>query len=67
MHILSGPSPLIPQVIFNTLKIFVYGLAAPFLLIAVLAAFTCVLLDFAWFRTHEMLRGNPQPKALWEF
>jgi hypothetical protein len=67
MHVLSGPTHLFPQFIFTTLKVFAYGLAAPFLLVAVLAALTCVLLDFTWFRTHEMLLGNPQPKGLWEF
>ena len=49
------------------LKIFAYALAAPFLLIAFLAAFVCVLLDFAWFRTHDLFLGHPQPKGLWEF
>ena len=51
----------------SALKLFAYALAAPFLLVAVLAALTCVLLDFAWFRTHEMFHGAPEPKGLWEF
>jgi len=51
----------------SALKLFAYALAAPFLLVAVLAALLCVVLDFAWFRTHDMLLGNPQPKGLWEF
>ncbi len=67
MHVLNDPPPLTLQVIFKSLKIFAYALAAPFLLVAVLAALPCVLLDFAWFRTHEMFLGNPQPKGLWEF
>ena len=67
MHAFSGTPHLIPQFIFTTLKAFAYGLAAPFFLVAVLAALPCVVLDFAWFRTHQMLLGNPQPKAHWEF
>ena len=35
--------------------------------VAVLAALPCVLIDFAWFRAHEVLVGNPLPKRLWEF
>jgi hypothetical protein len=66
MHVLNGP-PLVLQTIVRTLRILAYGLAAPFLLIAFLAALSCVALDFAWFRTCEMLLGNPQPKGLWEF
>jgi hypothetical protein len=66
MHILIGPPHLLPQFIFTTLEVFAYGLAAPFFLVAVLSALLFVLLDFAWFRTHQMLLGNPQSKGLWE-
>ena len=63
-----GTSPdLTPQPLSAAIKMFAYFLAAPFFLVAVLAAFTCVLLDFAWFRTHALLEGHPQPKGLWEF
>jgi hypothetical protein len=67
MHSLSATQDLVSQPIFSALKMFAYALAAPFLLVAVLAAFTCVLLDFAWFRSHVLFLGNPQPKGLWEF
>lgn len=67
MRVLTGPQHFIPQFIFTALKIFAYGLAGPFVLVAFLAALSCVVLDFAWFRTHKMLLGDPQPKRLWEF
>ncbi len=67
MHVLTGPPHVLLQAIFNTLKIVLYGLIAPFVLVAMLAALMCVLLDFIWFRIHEMLLGNPAPKGLWEF
>jgi len=67
MYIPSGPLSLIPQVFFSALKGIAYTLAAPFLLIAVLAALVVVLLDFTLFRIRETLHGNPHPKALWEF
>jgi hypothetical protein len=67
MHVLSNTQHLIPPVIFDTLKLLAYGFASPFVLVAVLATLPWVLLDFAWFRTHEMLHGSPAPKGLWEF
>ncbi len=67
MHVLSGPPHLIPKFLFTTLKIFAYGLVAPFALVAVLAALSCVVLDFAWFRAHQMFLGSHHPKGLWEF
>jgi len=67
MHVLSSPLRLVPQSLVTTLKIIAYTLASPFLLVAVFSAFTCAVLDFAWFRIHHMLLGNPQPKRLWEF
>ena len=67
MHVLSKTPHVVPPVILNALKVVAYGLASPFLLLAVLATQPWVLLDFAWFRAHAMLRGNPQPKGLWEF
>ena len=67
MHVLSSSTPPFLQVLVTALKIFAYTLAAPFLLVAVLSAFACAMLDFAWFRTRHMLLGNPQPKRLWEF
>ena len=67
MRVLTGPPHLMAQSFFTVLKIFGYILAAPFLLVAILAAFAFTLVDFAWFRTHEMLLGDPQPKRLWEF
>jgi hypothetical protein len=67
MHRSNGPSDPIAQPIFTALKMFAYTLVAPFLLVAVLASLLCVVLDFAWFRTHEMFLGNPEPKGLWEF
>jgi len=67
MHVLTGPPHLVPQFVFTALKIFLFTLAAPFLLVAVVSAFACAVLDFTWFRTHQMLLGNPQPKRLWEF
>ena len=67
MHVLSSsPHPFL-QVLVTALKIFAYTLAAPFLLVAFLSSFACALLDFAWFRIHQMLLGHPQPKRLWEF
>ncbi len=67
MHVLSSTPHPFPQVLVTALKIFVYTLAAPFFLVAVLSAFACAVLDFAWFRAHHLLLGNPQPKRLWEF
>jgi hypothetical protein len=67
MQVLTGPPHLIPQFLVTAFKSVAYGLATPFLLVAVLAALPCVLIDFAWFRAHEVLVGNPLPKRLWEF
>ena len=67
MHTLSPPPDFTFRRISSAFKLFAYALAAPFFLVAFLAALVCVLLDFAWFRTHDMFRGNPQPKGLWEF
>ena len=67
MHVLgSSPHPFL-QVLVTTLKIFAYTFAAPFVVVAVLAGFTFAVLDFAWFRVHHLLLGNPQPKRLWAF
>lgn len=67
MHTLSAPPNLIPRILFDSLKLFVCGLVAPFVLIAALAALSLVVLDFIWFRIHETMMGNPAPKGIWEF
>jgi hypothetical protein len=67
MHVLSGPLHLFQKFASTALKLLAYGLATPILLVAVLVTLPYVLLDFTWFRTREMLLGNPQPKRLWEF
>ncbi len=67
MYILDGPISPIFQSSFAPFKVLAYIVFAPFLLIAVLGALACVLVDFATFRTREMLLGHPQPKGLWEF
>ncbi len=67
MHVLTGPPHLIPRLLFGTVKTFAFGLVAPFLLVAFLATLPCVVLDFAWFRAHQIFLGNPHPKGLWEF
>jgi cytochrome c biogenesis protein CcdA len=43
------------------------GIAAPFLLVALLSALVTALLDFTWFRVHASFTGDPHPKGLWEF
>ncbi len=67
MHPLSSTSNPTRHAPLAALKLVVYALVSPILLVAVLGALMCVLADFCWFRTRERLIGNPPPKGLWEF
>ncbi len=54
--------------ILRLLRALGLALAAPFLLVALLAALVAVLADFACFRLHALLtRDRLHPKGLWEF
>jgi hypothetical protein len=60
--------PLVrPHLLFVPLRWIGLGMAAPFLLVALLSALVTALLDFTWFRLHASLTGAPHPKGLWEF
>jgi hypothetical protein len=59
--------PVHPHLLLALLRWIGLGIAAPFLLVALLAALVTVVLDFTWFRFHASLTGAPHPKGLWEF
>jgi hypothetical protein len=67
MRVLSGPSNPFLSAFSGAFKALGYTVASPFLLIALLGALLVVAIDFAIFRTRDMLLGHPEPKGLWEF
>jgi hypothetical protein len=57
-----------PHILLTILRSIGIAIAAPLLLVALLAALVAVLVDFACFRLHATLTGDHlHPKGLWEF
>jgi hypothetical protein len=56
-----------PPILFTLLRAIGLAVAAPFLLVVLLAALVAVVVDFAFFRVHAAFIGDLHPKGLWEF
>jgi hypothetical protein len=66
MSFLSGSNPIL-LCFAGASQALAYTLVAPIAVITILGALMVVLIDFAIFRLHQIIVGQPEPKRLWEF